>query len=135
MKSSHLSTLPETISNHGRSPLLTLSVLPFHPGIVKPRTCGSMLSMKNLQLDPTYAEPLEPDLLVNLVLGFSQFGGCVRALLYLVSPLRRIESPTPATASIQLPLASSHVFMPPIIHPTLRQLHPTKVSMELSYID
>ncbi|CAN6912789.1 unnamed protein product [Brassica oleracea] len=64
-----------------------------------------------------------------------QFGGCVRALLYLVSPLRRIESPTPATASIQLPLASSHVFMPPIIHPTLRQLHPTKVSMELRYID
>ncbi|CAG7880611.1 unnamed protein product [Brassica rapa] len=84
MKSSHLSTLPETISNHGRSLLLTLSVLLFHPGIVKPRTCGSMLSMKNLQLDPTYAEPLEPDLLVSLVLGFTS-----------PSPVRRLCQSTP----------------------------------------
>ncbi|KAG2285177.1 hypothetical protein Bca52824_044781 [Brassica carinata] len=108
MKSSHLSTLPETISNHGRSPLLTLSVLPFHPGIVKPRTCGSMLSMKNLQLDPTYAEPLEPDLLVNLVLGFTS-----------PSPVRRLCQSTPLSRLSPSPdrvTNSSH------------RLHPTPAS-------
>ncbi|KAL0752840.1 hypothetical protein Bca101_090508 [Brassica carinata] len=87
-KSSHLSTLPEAISNHGRSPLLSLSifnhccsprrpftsfigvstlspcvvellivVLPFHPGIVKLRTYGSMLSLKNLHLVLDFTSP------------------------------------------------------------------------------
>ncbi|KAG2264096.1 hypothetical protein Bca52824_071175 [Brassica carinata] len=113
-KSSHLSTLPEAISNHGRSPLLSLSifnhccsprrpftsfigvstlspcvvellivVLPFHPGIVKLRTYGSMLSMKNLQSYPTYAES-EPDLHLSLVLDFTS-----------PSPVRRLCQSTP----------------------------------------
>ncbi|KAF3570488.1 hypothetical protein F2Q69_00059350 [Brassica cretica] len=50
---------------------------------------------------------------------------CVRALMYLVSPPGRFESPTPATAPFQPSIASAQVFMPPAIHLTSRQLHPT----------
>ncbi|KAF2589805.1 hypothetical protein F2Q70_00039051 [Brassica cretica] len=45
--------------------------------------------------------------------------------MYLVSPPGRFESPTPATAPFQPSIASSQVFMPPAIHLTSRQLHPT----------